>query len=112
MNKWFFSILMFFLVSSCSDDNQTFQGETRIGWDDFVSKNIEGRVLSFDEIIEKPYQLMIKDSILITLNSNADSICHVFLLRVPIDFVNLLSLETFACDSSLYDLLCKNHFGG
>ena len=81
MNKWFFSILMFFMVSSCSDDNQTFQGETRIGWDDFVSKNIEGRVLSFDEIIEKPYQLMIKDSILITLNSNADSICHVFNLN-------------------------------
>ena len=60
---------------------ETYEGETRIGWDDFEKVELTGNVLSFDEEIMNPYHLMVRDSLLLTLNQKTEKICHVFNLN-------------------------------
>lgn len=61
--------------------NETFEGETRIKWDDFEKVELIGRELSFNEEIMNPYHLAVRDSFLLTLNQNTEKICHIFNLN-------------------------------
>ena len=60
---------------------ETYEGETRIGWDDFEKVELTGRELFFDEEIMNPYHLAVRDSFLLTLNQNTEKICHIFNLN-------------------------------
>ena len=67
-------------LASCESD-KAFQGEKRIGWDDFETISLQSKELVFDEEIMNPYCLMVKDSFLMTINQRTDKLCHVFNLK-------------------------------
>ena len=68
------------LMSSCASEN-TYEIETRFGWDDFETISLQNKELLFDEEIMNPYSLMVKDSFLMTINQRTDKLCHVFNLN-------------------------------
>lgn len=68
------------LMVACAE-NVTYEGETRIEWNDFEKVELTGNVLFFDEDIMNPYHLAVRDSFLLTLNQKTEKICHVFNLN-------------------------------
>lgn len=73
-------ILSSFFLGGCTGI-ATYQNETIINWDDFEEVVLSGKDIVFDEDIMKPYHLIVRDSILITANTNTSNICHLFNLN-------------------------------
>lgn len=68
----------FFLFFSSCQNTVTYNEETIIKWDDFEETSLIGKELEFDADVMKPYQLIVYDSILMTVNENTSHICHIF----------------------------------
>ena len=72
-----FSSLLFV---SCISDN-TYDNECQIDWSDFETIYLHGEELLFDEEIMNPYCLIVKDSLLMTINQRTEKLCHIFNLN-------------------------------
>lgn len=72
-----FSIL---LLTSCLSD-KTYDSEVKMDWTDFETISLQGKELVFDEEIMNPYCLIVRDSLLMTINQRTEKLCHVFNLN-------------------------------
>lgn len=75
-----FLFVCFVTFVSCSKQT-TYQNETRVDWKDFKEVELKGKTLTFNEPIMKPLQLLVHDSLLITMNSGTAKACHIYNLR-------------------------------
>lgn len=81
MKKSILFCLMALSCFSCKESGEIYENETRFDRDDFSLQELHGNTIAFDQPIMKPYQLMVYDSILVTVNSGTDTIFHVFNLN-------------------------------
>lgn len=70
------------LFVSCGDKAASvYQNETRIEWEDFESQELTGREIEFDEPVMQPNQLIVMDTLLITINRKTEKLIHSFNLN-------------------------------
>lgn len=81
MKKEILFSIMALCCFSCKESDKIYENETRFDRDDFSLQELQGNVITFDQPIMKPYQLMVYDSILITANTGVDTVFHVFNLN-------------------------------
>lgn len=81
MNKVIYICLMALCLFSCGKDEMSYDGETCFGWDDFEVSELNGTDLEFDELIMNPEQLLVRDSLLITINLRTEKFFHLFNLK-------------------------------
>lgn len=77
------NLSLFFVFIFCfSCKNSTiYHDEVSINWSNFEEKELKGKVVLLDEEVMKPYHLMVRDSILMTVNERTEKICHLFNLN-------------------------------
>ena len=74
-------ILTLLMAISCNQENK-YQDAISIDRTDFkTTQSLTGLVVEFDSMILKPRQLQLYDSLLITYNSGADKLFHIFNLK-------------------------------
>lgn len=79
-------LIILFLISlfttlSCNKKNE-YQHETSINNDSFIAmKSLTGSTVEFDNILMKPSQLQIYDTLLITYNQGTEKFFHIFNLK-------------------------------
>lgn len=76
----FKSIILSFLFASCVSDN-TYEDEVKICWNDFETQSLQSNDLTFDAEIMNPYNLIVRDSLLMTINQRTEKLCHIFNLN-------------------------------
>ena len=81
MKYCYIILLLSFLVTSCSPDNDSKVKET-FSWDDFkAEKSLKGRILDFDDAIIMPFSIQVVDTVLISLESSGEIVCQLFNLN-------------------------------
>ena len=77
-----YAVVALLLLTSCENKTATtYNGETRIEWQDFETQKLTARMIEFDEPVMKPDQLMVWDTLLITINRGTEKIFHLFNLK-------------------------------
>lgn len=78
--NFFFPLFLIglWLVSCTEKDGSSFYKETRIEWQDFESRELNGSEIVFDEPVMQPAQLQVMDTLLITINRKTEKLFHLF----------------------------------
>ena len=79
--KVFWSLVCMSIVLSSCNTKKTYQQETLIGWNDFKTLELKGKILEFDEPVMKPFQIMVWDTLLVTIDQGTGNHCHLFNLK-------------------------------
>lgn len=70
------------LFVSCGKKvSSPYQHATRIEWQDFEKQELVERKIEFDEPVMQPTQLIVMDSLLITINRRTEKLLHLFNLN-------------------------------
>ena len=70
-----------FFVACGNKVESVYQDETCIEWEDFESQELTGREIAFDEPVMQPNQLVVMDTLLITINRKTEKLLHLFNLN-------------------------------
>ncbi len=81
IHSFFILIIGSIIVTSCKNNRTIYQDETLFSWNDFKVELLKGKNISFDEPIMKPLQIMVIDTLLITINQGTEKHCHLFNLK-------------------------------
>lgn len=74
--------VIFGVLTSCGDKvATTYDQETCFGWEDFHNKTLAAKEIKFNEPVMKPDQLMVWDTLLVTINRGTEKIFHLFNLK-------------------------------
>lgn len=69
------------LFVSCKKNKEVYQQQSFFDRNDFVTKELIGEPIDFDEPLMKPKQLIVYDTLLITCNQNTEKHFHLFNLK-------------------------------
>ena len=79
--KTFFYIMgSLLLFISCKGNKEVYQQETTFSREDFITKELTGKTVEFDEPIMKPRQIMVLDTLLITCDKGTKKHFQLFSL--------------------------------
>lgn len=77
-----YTVVALLTLISCENKTATtYDQETRFGWQDFEVQNLVAKKIEFAEPVMKPDQLMIWDTLLVTINRGTEKIFHLFNLK-------------------------------
>lgn len=77
-----YAVVAFMVFISCENKTAaTYDQETRIEWQDFENQKLIAQKIEFNEQVMKPDQLMVWDTLLVTINRGTEKIFHLFNLK-------------------------------
>lgn len=78
----FLCLVLFLSILSCSGPSSGYLGETCFNREDFkLSQTLVGRTVELKDLVMKPSQIQVYDSLLITYNQDAEKLFHLFNLN-------------------------------
>ena len=77
-----YTVFVCMVLISCENKTATtYDQESRFEWQDFETQKLMAKKIEFNEPIMKPDQLMVWDTLLVTINRGTEKIFHLFNLK-------------------------------
>lgn len=90
MNKLLSLLLLLSLLISCSTKNEYLNSE-KLNLNDFkIRKNLNGNIIDFDSLVMRPSDLLVIDSLLITIEPAEKRLFHIYNLNTKKKIANVI----------------------